>query len=56
MIADVPTTALQGNLFSPRYYLPVIGVLFTLAVIGIFTASPRYQGFLATFFVLFGFV
>jgi len=56
MIADVPTTALQGNLFSPWYYLPIIGFLFILTLIGIFTASPRYQGFLATFFVLFGFV
>jgi len=55
-IADVPTTALQGNLFSPWYYLPTIGILFILALIGVFTANPRYQGFLATFFVLFGIV
>ena len=56
MIADVPTTAIQGNLFSPWYYLPTIGILFVLSLIGVFTASPRYQGFLATFFLLFGIV
>ena len=55
-IADVPTTAMQGNLFSPWYYLPTIGILLVLLLIGFFTASPRYQGFLATFFLLFGVV
>ncbi len=56
MIADIPTTAIQGNLFSPWYYLPTMGVLFGLSVIGIFTSNPRYQGFLACFFLLFGLV
>lgn len=56
MVVDVPTTALQGNLFSPWYYLPMVGTLFALSVIGIFVADRRYQGFLATVFVVFGFV
>jgi hypothetical protein len=54
MIVDVPTTALQGNLFSPWYYLPTIGTLFVLSVVGIFTPNLRYQGFIATVFVVFG--
>ena len=55
MVFDVPTTALQGNLFSPWYYLPMVGTLFVLSVVGIFTANLRYQGFIATVFVVFGF-
>ncbi len=56
LAADIPTTAIQGNLFSPWYYLPVIGHLIGLSLVGIWTANARYQQFLCVymFAVTFG--
>jgi hypothetical protein len=53
LVADIPTTAIQGNLFNPWYYLPAMGSGFVLAVIGTYTSNLRYQQFLAVYFLAF---
>ncbi len=55
MLADIPTTAIQGNLFNPWYYLPTMGIAFVLSAIGAYSPNPRYQRFLAAYFLVFSF-
>ena len=53
VVADIPTTAIQGNLFNPWYYLPAMASAFVLLVIGVYTSNLRYQQFLAVYFLVF---
>jgi hypothetical protein len=46
---DIGATALQGNLWSPWYYLPFVLHLVVLTGIGAVYSQPRYQQFLALY-------
>jgi hypothetical protein len=50
LLADIGTTAIEGNLWDPWYVLPVILHLAALAAVGAVVPSTRYQKFLVIYF------
>ena len=50
-LVDIGTTAIQGNLWNPWYILPWLLHLAVLAAAGAVITSPRYQRFLAAYFL-----
>jgi hypothetical protein len=55
VLVDIGTTAIQDNLFNPWHYLPMTILLAVLAVVGALTPNPRYQQFLAIYFLVWFF-
>ncbi len=51
LVTDIGTTAMQGNLGNPWYYLPVYLHLAVLAVVGAVHSGLRYHQFLAVYFL-----
>ncbi len=51
LVTDIGTTAMQGNLGNPWYYLPVYLHLAVLAVVGAIHPGLRYHQFLAVYFL-----
>jgi hypothetical protein len=49
---DVAQTAVRGQLFEPKIYLPFVLHYAALAAVGIPVANKRYQGFLAWYFLV----
>jgi hypothetical protein len=49
---DVAQTAVRGELFEPKIYLPYVLHYAVLAAIGIPVSSKRYQGFVAWYFLV----
>ena len=49
---DVAQTAVRGQLFEPKIYLPFVLHFAALAAIGIPIANKRYQVFLAWYFLI----
>ena len=49
---DVAQTAVRGQLFEPKIYLPFVLHFAVLAAIGIPVANKRYQVFLAWYFLI----
>ena len=49
LLADIGTSALQGGLWTPRYYLPLVLHLVVIAGIGAIFPAPRYQQLLAVY-------
>ncbi len=47
LLADIGTSALQGKLWTPWFYLPVALHFVVIAVIGAILPAPRYQQLLA---------
>lgn len=49
---DVAQTAVRGQLFEPKIYLPYVLHYAVLAAVGIPVANKRYQSFLAWYFLI----
>jgi len=51
LLADIGTTAIEGNLWHPWYTVPVLLHLALLAAVGAVVSSTRYHHFLAVYFL-----
>jgi len=49
---DIAQTAVRGELFEPKLYLPYVLHFAVLAAIGIGVADKRYQNFIAWYFLI----
>jgi hypothetical protein len=49
---DVAQTAVRGQLFEPKIYLPFVLHYAVLTAVGIATSNKRYQNFLAWYFLV----
>lgn len=47
IVLDIAQTAVRGQLFQPKYYLPFVLHYMLLAMIGIVVPNRRYQAFFA---------
>lgn len=52
VLLDIVQTAVRGQLFQPKYYLPFVSHYVVLALTGIFVGNRRYQVFFAWYLLI----